>query len=133
MITTKDIVDDLCGFEVIRVNEPADMRSGYALRVTRNLIRLSNDANRLLGDPSWVNVFIDRNRRRIMVKAAGEGMPNAVGNSPWNRKNPAAKYIKSKPVVEAVQKLTEYKNEPRTIFGREAKSVDPAVIFEVEA
>ena len=51
------------------------------IAIGRGYVRISSDAIRLIGDPSFINVFFDESGKRMAVKAATEKMPNvfAVG------------------------------------------------------
>ena len=47
------------------------------LSLSNSQVRVSCDALRLIGSPSYVNVFFDDVRKRMAIKAADEKTPNA--------------------------------------------------------
>lgn len=68
------MTDPLAGF-VLFPNE----REVIQLSIGRGYIRISSDAIRMIGDPSWINVFFDEPGKRMAVKAATDKMPNTFG------------------------------------------------------
>lgn len=68
------MTDPLAGFVLF-----PNAKEVIQFSVGRGYVRLSSDAIRLIGDPSYINVFFDEPGKRMAVKAATEKMPNVFG------------------------------------------------------
>ena len=129
------MASELEGFVVFR-NEKGNKTAPHAcaLLVSKYILTLSMTACFLLEDPSYVHVFFDERRRRMMVTKAEPDAPNSFllarqGNKPGDRRCVlSAKYLRKE-----VERLSGFKFDGLRflIHGHKAQSSQPALIFEL--
>ena len=129
------MASELEGFVVFR-NEKGNKCCPHAcaLLVSKYILTLSMTACFELDDPSYVHIFFDDRRRRMMVTKADPDAPNSFllarqGNKPGDRRC----VISAKYVRQQVEKLAGFSFDGRRflIRGHRATSQQPALIFEL--
>lgn len=101
-------------------------REVIQLSIGRGYIRISSDAIRLIGDPSFINVFFDETGRRMAVKAATDKMPNTFGMGKNTGLNKCAMLIEK---ILTVAETEWHPSEVIRFNGR--KYGDDYVIFDL--
>lgn len=129
------MASELDGFTVFR-NEKGNRTAPHAIAimVSKHVLSLSMTACQLLEDPTYVTIFFDERRRRMMITKAEDDTPNSFmlarqgGEAQDRRCHLSAKYLR-----EEVEKLAGFSFDGRRflIRGHKAQSSLPALIFEL--
>jgi len=129
------MASELDGFVIYR-NEKGNKTCPHAaaLMVSKYILTLSITACYELDEPSYVHIFFDERRRRMMVTKAEPDAPNSFllarqGNKPGDRRC----VISAKFVRQEVEKLAGFNFDGLRflIHGHRASSQQPALIFEL--
>lgn len=126
---------ELDGFVIYR-NEKGNKTAPHAcaLLVSKYILTLSMTACFQLEDPSYVNIFFDERRRRMMIAKTEPDAPNSFllarqGNKPGDRRCVlSAKFLRAE-----VERLAGFSFDGLRflIRGHKAQSSQPALIFEL--
>lgn len=127
--------NDLNGFKLFR-NEKGNRVCPYvcALMVAKTSIGLSLTACEMLDFPTYVNIFFDDKRRRVMISKAEKDYPNIfVLTLQGTRSGSRRCQINSAEFRRHLQELAAFDFTGRhfLIRGYKAETVQPSVIFEL--
>lgn len=126
---------DLDGFKLFR-NEKGNRVCPYvcALMVAKTSIGLSLTACEMLEYPTYVNIFFDDKRRRVMISKAEAGFPNIFILTLQGSKSGTRRcQINSNEFRRHLQELAgfDFSGKRFLIRGYKADASQPSVIFEL--
>ena len=121
--------DELVGFVPYRPNIKID--DEIAIVLTLAYIRLNDRAMVELGKPEWINVFLDYNRKRLMVTASEKGRENAIrvcAMAKANKRN----VINTAGLRKEIELMVGKLKQTRQIIGHKVETGNPTIIFDLK-
>ena len=121
-------MSELDGFVVVKRNAK-QIRNEISIRVDGGMVRFSAKAMRVLGNPTYINIFFDeRQKRMLIVNSAveNENTFKLVGGGKCDH----SKCINSDRLVRLVRNVAEV-NDYANYLGHLVDGCDDKVIFDL--
>ena len=120
--------DELVGFIPYRPNIKID--DEIAIVLTLTYIRLNDRAMVELGKPEWINVFLDYNKKRLMVTASEKGRENAIRVGAMAKAN-KRNVINTAGLRKEIELMVGKAKQTRQIIGHKVETGNPTIIFNL--